>query len=123
VAEDGRRDVVREVGDDGVGAAAPRLPQELFGAQGKDVGADDGDVSEGLELLAKVEAELLVHLHGHHGAGPGRQLDGEDAEAGADFDGGLVRGDLSGSDDARQDLAVDQEVLGEAFARPQASGA
>jgi hypothetical protein len=100
VSENRRCNVVREVGDDGVGAAAPRLLQELLRAQGEDVGADDGDVSVRLELLAKVEAELLVHLHRYHGAGPGSQLAGQDAEAGPDFDDGFVRGDISGSDDA-----------------------
>jgi hypothetical protein len=116
VAQDGRRYVVREVSDDGVGARRSRLLQKLSRAQVEDVGADDGDVGTGLEALPQMKAELLVHFHRHHSAGARRQLAGQDAEAGPDFDDRLFWGDLGGGDDARQDMLVDQEVLSEALA-------
>ena len=51
VAQHRRRDVVRQVGDDGVRAAAPRLVQEVGRTQAEDVGADDDDVRVGLKAL------------------------------------------------------------------------
>ncbi len=61
-----------------------------------------------------------VALQGHHPAGCLGQEDGEGPQAGADLHHGLVAAQFQGVHDAPGLVRVHQEVLAQAFLRPQA---
>ncbi len=65
------------------------------------------------EAFAEIGREAFVFFHGGYGFDGIQQGGGQDAEAGADFQNGIVRLDIGFAQKDIQDVAVNQKVLAE----------
>ena len=65
------------------------------------------------KALAEVGGEAAVLFDGGDGCGALEQGAGQDAEAGADLDDGIVGAEFGGIKQDVQDVAVDEEILAE----------
>ena len=84
---------------------------------------EDLDVGIGGEDFLEKGDEGLVEFDGEDAGGVAGEVAGETAQAGANLQNGVGRGDFTDADDFFEDRIIGQEVLTEAFFRGQAVGA
>src|SRR5665648_746962 len=115
--QDGHRDVVRQVGDQGGrrpgqlgdGQRVGRDDRQPVRPAGRDVGDRDGQLA----------GQDRVDLHGCHERADLEQAEGEGAETGADLDHLLPRTDSCHAHDPPDRSGVDHEVLAAGLGRAQ----
>src|SRR3990170_4730444 len=106
-----RRNLIRDIGDNGVGGIAHQTSQ----VDPQDVPDDDLDPAVLPDRLAQDWLQAAVVFYGDDAAHAPRQLPRQGAQPGADLQDGVVAAEFGGRDDLVECLMVDQKVLAEAL--------
>lgn len=116
VADDGRGDVVRDVGHDQVLGPV----DDIGRGQVEDVGVDQAHVGMRLEHGLQWRDQLQVQFDGDDLFGGDGQVAGQASQAGTNLQHGIVGLDPGSAGDAFEGFGVFEEILAEAFIGMQA---
>ena len=115
VAQQGRGDVIGDVGDHQVARGGHQLGR----VEDEDISLHQAHIGHAAQHFFQRAEQVGIQLHGDHLAGGGSQVAGQAAQAGADLEHIVLGEDLGGHDDAAQGGLVQQEILAQALVGAQ----